>query len=67
MPRYDLKIVPNDRPNADGKWITEDVPAAFAGKAVYAFVPRPGYHVVQYKPVPALQDGGPMHAKGYVR
>lgn len=67
MARFDLKIVPDAEPNADGEWVTEDVPAAFTGRAIFSFVPKPGYHVVQARKVPSLQDGGPMHARGYER
>lgn len=45
--RLMLKIVPDDDPNADGEWIDADVPCQFEGKALYDFIPRPGYHIVQ--------------------
>ena len=46
--RWMLKIVPDARPNADGEWIDVDVPCQFdSDRAIYSFVPRPGWHVVQ--------------------
>lgn len=60
MPKYDLKVVPNAEPNADGEWMTDvEVPA---GVRIYDFVPRKGHHVVQGSPSRDPQDGGPMHA-----
>ena len=46
--RWMLKIVPDAEPNAEGEWIDADVPCQFCGpKAIYDFIPRPGWHVVQ--------------------
>lgn len=46
--RWMLKIVPDDRPNADGEWIDADVPCQFNDdREIYNFIPRPGWHVVQ--------------------
>lgn len=42
-----LKIVPDAEPNADGEWIDADVPFQFKGRALYDFIPRSGYHIVQ--------------------
>ena len=46
--RWLLKIVPDAEPNADGEWIDADVPIQFDdNRAIYDFVPREGWHVVQ--------------------
>lgn len=45
--RWMLKIVPDAEPNAEGEWIDADVPCQFEGQALWDFIPRPGYHVVQ--------------------
>lgn len=56
--QYRLKIVPDDQPNADGRWVSADVPPS---TKPYDFEPKPGFHVVQaVRDDP--QDGGPMHA-----
>lgn len=68
---FHLKIVPDDRPNADGRWIERVVPDTWPGddKAqphmlkeppVHDTVPLPGYHIVQIEeatPGPSNQPG----------
>ena len=50
MPLLELKIVPNDRPNADGEWVVMDVPEDCSP---FGFVPKENYHVVYYRPLVA--------------
>jgi len=65
MPRYELKLVPNDDPNADGFWVEADVDiesAAAAGKTGFRVFedasPVPGHHVVNAVP---FRGGEPMY------
>jgi hypothetical protein len=57
--RVMLKIVPDDKPNADGRWIEAEVPQCIK---VFRLRPVAGHHVVAAAAVPDPQDGGPMHA-----
>jgi len=60
-----LKIVPDDQPNANGKWLHQaKVPPGFAGAKVFNYVPEPGHHVVKTHRPSSLQDGGPMASAG---
>lgn len=58
MARYDLKLVPDAEPNADGFWIEAEVPNGFD---LFKLTPKPGHHVVQARPTQDPRDGGPMH------
>lgn len=60
MPRLMLKIVPDDQPNADGRWIEAEIPSGFNP---HHLIPVPNHHVVQATPASDPQDGGPMHAQ----
>lgn len=62
MTLYDLKIVPDDRPNDDGRWVRQEVSH---GQDVWDYVPEPGHHVVKCQRPRSMRDGGPMHATGY--
>lgn len=62
MTLYDLKVVPDDQPNADGVWERHEVPHE---TRVWDFEPRPGHHVVRYQHPRSLRDGGPMNATGF--
>ncbi len=55
MPLLELKIVPNDRPNADGEWVVMDVPE---DRNPFDFVPKENYHVVYYRPL--VTSGEPV-------
>lgn len=50
MSLLELKIVPNDRPNADGEWSVMDVPEDCNP---FDFVPKENYHVVYHLPLVA--------------
>lgn len=62
MTTLDLKIVPDDQPNAPGEWVRQEVPH---GSDPYDHVPKPGYHVVRYQSPRSLRDGGPMYSTGF--
>ena len=62
---YDVKIVPDAEPNADGRWIVIEVLEADVKNGLYNLYPVPGHpdhHIVMYRRTPHPQDGGPMHA-----
>ena len=75
---FNLKIVPNDRPNDDGRWVQRVVPDEWPGddkaqahmlRAVPDFntEPMPGYHVVEIeetKPGPSDQPGSMREMAG---
>jgi hypothetical protein len=56
--RYDLKIVPNAQPNADGEWIEAEVPKGFD---IIKLTPKPDHHVVAVRTTQDPREGGPMH------
>jgi len=57
--KYQLKIVPDEEPNADGEWVD------YAGseKPTYDTVVRKGWHVVQITAINPYEDrsGESMH------
>lgn len=57
--RVMLKIVPDNRPNADGRWIEAEIPGDVK---VFRLRPVLGHHVVAVSRADDPQDGGPMHA-----
>lgn len=66
MARLCLKVVPDQDPDAAGKWLHQlDVPSAFVKAGVSNYVPEPGHHVVKTHWPTSFRDGGPMHASGY--
>jgi hypothetical protein len=76
---FHLKVVPNDRPNSDGRWIERVVPDEWPGddhaqehmlRAApgYDYVPSPGFHVVaisEASPGPADQPGSMREMAGF--
>jgi hypothetical protein len=80
-PRYrlfSLKIVPDDKPNSNGRWIERVVPDEWPGDdraqshmlrepPNYDYVPAPGFHVVaieEARPGPCDQPGSMREMAG---
>lgn len=61
MPLYQIKLVPDAEPNADGTWHTAGVPLGFQAHDFWNWAAKPGFHIVDYRSHDP-QDGGPMHA-----
>lgn len=68
--RIRIKVVPDDKPNDDGRWIegeTEILPSdSFQNNTIrYKGMIPPGHHIVMFDfpQEENLQDGGPMHAR----
>lgn len=61
MPLYQIKLVPDAEPNADGTWHTAGVPLGFQAQDFWNWAAKPGFHIVDYRSHDP-QNGGPMHA-----
>lgn len=65
---FHLKVVPDDQPDSDGRWIERVVPDEWPGDdraqpnmmqtpPDFSYVPSPGYHVVSFEEVAHESSG----------